>query len=224
MLLGESVFSAFAEPPSAKQADLEELLLDTRGFHFDDHDADHSLRSSTGLTISPFEIHSSVIDSIFEDPDAQAAPMLESREDSSSWEPLFKEEDDLIQIAVQPTPAVKEETLPKALVTSPLTDMEESRRSVSCTSETSFSPKKDRFGCTPYTRKKRSLPLEPVVPEGADAAAIKRAKNTEAARRSRARKMERMSQLEDKCESLMQENESLKLEVARLKSLLQHSS
>ncbi|KAG7829315.1 hypothetical protein KL943_005328 [Ogataea angusta] len=223
MLLGESVFSAFAEPPSSKPVDLEELLLDTRGSHFDDHDADQALYSGTGLTISPFEIHSSVIDSIFEDPDAQAVPMFEPREDSSSWEPLFKEEDDLIQTA-QPTPAMKEEILPKTVVTSPLTDTEESRRSVSCTSEASTSPKKDRFGCTPYTRKKRSLPLEPVVPEGADAIAIKRAKNTEAARRSRARKMERMSQLEDKCESLMQENESLRLEVARLQSLLQRSS
>ncbi|KAG7855191.1 hypothetical protein KL919_004958 [Ogataea angusta] len=223
MLSGESVFSAFAEPPSAKPVDLDELLFDTRGSHFDDHNADQALRSNTGLTISPFEIHSSVIDSIFEDPDAQAAPMFEPREDSSSWEPLFKEEDELIQLAVESTPAIKEEILPKTSVTSPLTDMEESTRSASCTSEAS-TPKKDRFGCTPYTRKKRALPLEPVVPEGADAVAIKRAKNTEAARRSRARKMERMSQLEDKCESLMQENESLRSEVARLKDLLQRSS
>lgn len=83
---------------------------------------------------------------------------------------------------------------------------------------------KDKLGCTPYTRKQRIQPLPPVVPKGGDVASMKRARNTEAARRSRARKMERMSQLEDKCEGLIQENESLKQQLEALKAALQARS
>ncbi|GMM29602.1 amino acid starvation-responsive transcription factor [Martiniozyma asiatica (nom. inval.)] len=80
--------------------------------------------------------------------------------------------------------------------------------------------RKDNLGCTPYTRKQRSAPLPPVVAKSGDVASIKRARNTEAARRSRARKMERMTQLETKCEDLIKENEELKMELKALKSLL----
>lgn len=80
--------------------------------------------------------------------------------------------------------------------------------------------KRDKLGCTPYTRKQRSVPLPPVIPKSGDLASVKRARNTEAARRSRARKMERMSQLENKCEILLKENEDLKAQVAALKKLL----
>lgn len=80
--------------------------------------------------------------------------------------------------------------------------------------------KRDKLGCTPYTRKQRSAPLPPVIPKSGDLASVKRARNTEAARRSRARKMERMSQLENKCEILLKENEDLKAQVAALKKLL----
>lgn len=80
--------------------------------------------------------------------------------------------------------------------------------------------KLDKFGCVAYTRKQRSIPLPPVVPQGSDVASIKRARNTEAARRSRARKMKRMTQLEGKCEALTKENESLRSMVASLKQQL----
>lgn len=79
---------------------------------------------------------------------------------------------------------------------------------------------KDKLGCTPYTRKQRSNPLPPVVPKGEDIQSMKRARNTEAARRSRARKMERMTQLEDKCEILLKENNDLKSQIENLKKLL----
>lgn len=76
------------------------------------------------------------------------------------------------------------------------------------------------LGCTPYARKQRNLPLPPVVPKGDDLASVKRARNTEAARRSRARKMQRMSQLENKCEILLKENLDLKSQIESLKALL----
>ena len=69
--------------------------------------------------------------------------------------------------------------------------------------------------------KHRSQPLQPIVVDDIkDAAALKRAKNTEAARRSRARKMERMSQLEDKVENLINEKQALQDQVERLQELL----
>ena len=103
------------------------------------------------------------------------------------------------------------------------------KRSFSTTDLSSSSKKKptskkqkiDELGCTPYTRKQRFNPLPPIIIKNdGDAASIKRARNTEAARRSRARKMERMSQLENKCEDLINENNLLKLEIENLKNLL----
>lgn len=67
----------------------------------------------------------------------------------------------------------------------------------------SASSKVDHLGVVAYNRKNRSLPLTPVIPESDDPAALKRARNTEAARRSRARKLQRMNQLEEKVEELL---------------------
>lgn len=80
--------------------------------------------------------------------------------------------------------------------------------------------KTDHLGCVSYAKKQRSTPLRPVSADVEDPVAMKRARNTEAARRSRARKMERMSQLEEKVEDLISEKNDLMLEVERLKSLL----
>lgn len=72
----------------------------------------------------------------------------------------------------------------------------------------------------PYTKKQRGKPLKPIKMESDDPVAFKRARNTEAARRSRARKMERMTQLEDKVEELVQSKTELEDEVMRLKEIL----
>lgn len=81
--------------------------------------------------------------------------------------------------------------------------------------------KVDHLGCVTYSKKQRSQPLQPIVVDDiSDPVALKRAKNTEAARRSRARKMERMNQLEDKVEVLVGEKQALQDEVDRLKELL----
>lgn len=80
--------------------------------------------------------------------------------------------------------------------------------------------KVDHLGCVSYSKKQRSQPLKPILMPSEDPAAMKRARNTEAARRSRARKMERMSQLEAKVEDLLESKNALADEVARLKELL----
>lgn len=69
--------------------------------------------------------------------------------------------------------------------------------------------KVDKLGVVSYNRKNRNTPLTPVVCESDDPVALKRARNTEAARRSRARKLERMSQLEERVEQLLAKNEEL---------------
>lgn len=81
--------------------------------------------------------------------------------------------------------------------------------------------KVDHLGCVTYSKKQRSQPLQPIIIDDIkDAAALKRAKNTEAARRSRARKMERMNQLEEKVENLINEKEILQNQVEKLQELL----
>ncbi|EDO15568.1 hypothetical protein Kpol_487p1 [Vanderwaltozyma polyspora DSM 70294] len=82
------------------------------------------------------------------------------------------------------------------------------------------SDKLDRLGVISYNRKQRAAPLTPVIPESDDPVSVKRARNTEAARRSRARKVQRMNQLEDRVEELLLRNSELEQEVERLKGLL----
>ncbi|KAK5781779.1 amino acid starvation-responsive transcription factor GCN4 PWA37_004687 [Arxiozyma heterogenica] len=84
--------------------------------------------------------------------------------------------------------------------------------------------KVDHLGVVVYNRKVRSTPLTPVIPTSDDPVALKRARNTEAARRSRARKLQRMNQLEAKVEELLAKNASLEMEVERLKKLLAEKS
>lgn len=80
--------------------------------------------------------------------------------------------------------------------------------------------KKDALGITAYNRKPRSAPLVPIEEEdtSGDTVQAKRARNTAAARRSRARKMERMTQLEEKVEELVSMNKSLESENSELRS------
>lgn len=80
--------------------------------------------------------------------------------------------------------------------------------------------KVDHLGCVSYSKKQRSQPLKPIDVANEDPVAMKRARNTEAARRSRARKMERMSQLETKVEELIESKKELAAEVSRLKEIL----
>ena len=78
----------------------------------------------------------------------------------------------------------------------------------------------DHLGVVAYNRKTRTAPLTPVITKSDDPVAMKRARNTEAARRSRARKLQRMNQLEDRVEALLSRNNELENEVTRLKNLL----
>ncbi|WLF79623.1 General control protein [Lodderomyces elongisporus] len=109
---------------------------------------------------------------------------------------------------------------PSSTLPTPQLDVKKSS-SLSSSSSSNKKARVDHLGCVAYSKKQRSQTLEPIDFSGIeDVSALKRAKNTEAARRSRARKMERMTQLENRVGELMAENDDLKKEVERLRALL----
>ncbi|QPG75118.1 hypothetical protein FOA43_002461 [Brettanomyces nanus] len=206
--------------------------------------------ASIAGTLSPLEVHASVMDSIFDPSTALSSnsPMLELTSEMPTWEPLFQQSSDqndqqigadtdaeLLALLGEPA-SVSTSASPASVKSEPVDYVGTETRSksvpgkrshsdpsVSSPSHPDSSAKKtklDKFGCVAYTRKQRNIPLSPVVPQGHDLTSLKRAKNTEAARRSRARKMKRMVQLEDKCENLVKENENLRAEVENLKQQL----
>lgn len=220
------------------------------------------------MSATPFEIHSSVLDSVFSnvlDEHAQLqdhTPMFDELDfiidgakvnGRDEWVALFGEENAevLVGDVVEDELAdIRDEDLADAQLFRQAEaiaidhELKSRKRMYSEVEETfEFTPRQDQLftpnvsstlptplldshkkidhlGVTSYSKKQRSLPLAPVETENGDPITVKRAKNTEAARRSRARKMERMSQLEVKVEDLIKEKESLESEVQKLKEML----
>ncbi|PSR79970.1 hypothetical protein BD289DRAFT_485301 [Coniella lustricola] len=85
----------------------------------------------------------------------------------------------------------------------------------------SFSPSDRRHSSTSgVSARRRGRPLPPItIDDPSDMVGMKRAKNTLAARKSRARKAERMDELEQKVRELEAEKEKLEAQVAHWKSL-----
>jgi general control protein GCN4 len=182
---------------------------------------------ASAATISPRELSVSSGFSGFDQ-----SPLFDDVEigDSNSWESLFQDtpamEQQELKVKVEAeilsvdSPAVIDSPIAStfaspAMSTVPL-DISSQKRKRS--ESPLVNEKKDSLGITVYNRKPRSQPLQPiVVSEDADGVSVKRARNTEAARRSRARKLERMSQLEERVEQLIARNAELEAEVARLR-------
>lgn len=193
-------------------------------------------------TVSPAELLSttSTVTNCFSDVDH--TPLIETTDfaqDVSTWTPLFEPIDEVSEHANAVQLDSTQETVGKAAPVQPPASQQhpsaapgeqsppsfakalaaEVERKLKRKSARSSSHKVDAMGITVYNRKPRSLPLRPVeVSETADSATAKRARNTEAARRSRARKMERMVQLEERVHELLHEKEELESEVRRLKA------
>lgn len=224
-VLGESVFNQFVKSQELQS----EFPLGLDKIEVPE------LSPSVG-TVTPLQLHSSIVESIFSPSIENSSPMFEDVElDSENWTSLFEPNE--LEV---PSMAVKEEI--PAVATIPAVVANESRESSATPQPTfkrssseaeldlssrsnskkrSVSPDgKDHLGVVAYNRKQRSTPLSPIVVESDDPIAQKRARNTEAARRSRARKMDRMNQLEEKVESLSSRNQELEDEVARLRAML----
>lgn len=127
------------------------------------------------------------------------------------------------EASISPSPIISDHSASASSIVSAATSLTSSTTSaeeVASIKKSSRDSRVDDLGITVYKRKPRTTPLKPVeIPLDADNVVAKRAKNTEAARRSRARKLERMSQLELRVRKLLDENESLRAEISRLKSL-----
>ncbi|KAH3672786.1 hypothetical protein WICMUC_004008 [Wickerhamomyces mucosus] len=202
-VLGESVFNQFI-----KKED-EELGLGLSNLEFV-----NEISPSIG-TITPQELHSSIVESIFSESN-NSTPMFEDVEfDNTNWKSLFDPSELVLPIVSQKRSSSDAE----------FSDSIDSKRSMSLpiASQVEISTPKhddDDSSLISYNRKQRTQPLSPIVIDSDDPIAQKRARNTEAARRSRARKMERMTQLEDKVDALSKRNEELEDEVLKLRALL----
>lgn len=162
------------------------------------------------------------------------SPLFENTEieDSNSWESLFNDvapdhppakESTLITTDPSFTPVIKDEPSSPAPLTSDSSESKSLKRKRQTSVDSSASSndyKKDALGITAYNRKPRSIPLSPIVVDesAGDSVLVKRARNTAAARRSRARKLERMTQLEAKVEELISQKNTLLSENKKLKS------
>ena len=217
-------------------------LLDSGSGCFDSVNIFNDNDNNNGTTSNqPIELNSSVVDAFFSSSD-DTTPMFESNQQeqlsslSTDWTPLFDStapvvtNADVISAGESMLTFVTENNSTSRQAQPNLVPLLETGRSNKCkttnrvckpsSTTTTTSEQLDRLGVIPYKRKVRTQPLLPIVPASNDPAAIKRAKNTEAARRSRARKLKRMTQLEEKVESLLSEKCALEREVCRLKELL----
>lgn len=219
-----------------------DLLLDSLDFNIMNENLIDGFQNTTDSApedkMTPFVVDTKVFESVFKNSED---PLLDDIDSIDIADGDLKEMFEMVDSEINNDVVIKQEEQDDSEVRSKSTSALMSSRSSSASASASpmsstsckrsFSTacledseaeslKKDSLGCTPYTRKQRNNPLPPVVPKGGDVASMKRARNTEAARRSRARKMERMSQLEDKCNDLLKENNDLKAQVQALKQLL----
>lgn len=227
---------------SVKHEEGQELSSHLPIYYGEDEALSNPQRGDT----SPFDIHSAVLDSVFsssaDDAIAQdLTPMFDELDlivdgakvnQKEDWVSLFGGDEKpfvLESVSKKRSFSEIEETFEFAPMASRNEAASASASPISKTfvldqskhdHEQGVNEKVDHLGCVTYAKKLRSLPLTPVITETGDPVSLKRARNTEAARRSRARKMERMSQLEDRVESLLSDKSLLESEVARLKELL----
>lgn len=119
------------------------------------------------------------------------------------WYPLFPQDDQLEQSKVDQSPLLPEEELE---VSEALRGSNGRRRS-----GTGTSPPGSHSSISGVNSRKRDKPLPPIIVEDPnDTVAMKRARNTLAARKSRQRKMQRFDELEDKIAKLEAERDHWK--------------
>lgn len=163
----------------------------------------------------------------------------EELEDPSTWDSLFNEVSEVsdsaktdsllslelpsgLELSSLSSTVLEEISIKSEPMSAPLESVElpksNKRKRREHSTDESGEYKKDALGITAYSRKPRSAPLVPIViDESVDTVQAKRARNTAAARRSRARKLERMTQLEEKVEELLALNNSLQTENSQLR-------
>jgi hypothetical protein len=120
------------------------------------------------------------------------------------WYPLFPQDDQVEQPQVNQSPLLPEEELE---VSEQLRAANPRRRSGTGTSP----PSGTHSSVSGVSSRKRDKPLPPIIVEDPnDTVAMKRARNTLAARKSRQRKMQRFDELEDRIAKLEEERDHWK--------------
>ncbi len=120
------------------------------------------------------------------------------------WYPLFPQDDQVEQSQVDQSPLLPEEELE---VSEHLRTSATRRRSGTATSP----PSGTHSSISGVNARKRDKPLPPIIVEDPnDTVAMKRARNTLAARKSRQRKMQRFEELEDEIAKLKEERDHWK--------------
>ena len=138
--------------------------------------------------VSPFVGNNSDLDATLGDP----------------WYPLFPQDDQIEQPQVQQTPLLPEEELE---VSEALRSSNPRRRSGTGTSP----PSGTHSSVSGVSSRKRDKPLPPIIVEDPnDTVAMKRARNTLAARKSRQRKTQRFDELEERIAKLEEERDHWK--------------
>jgi len=138
--------------------------------------------------VSPFVGNSGELDQTLGDP----------------WYPLFPQDDQLEQTQANHSPLLPEEELE---VSESLRSSNPRRRSGTGTSP----PSGTHSSVAGVASRKRDKPLPPIIVEDPnDTVAMKRARNTLAARKSRQRKMQRFDELEDRIAKLEEERDHWK--------------
>ncbi|KAH3674984.1 hypothetical protein WICPIJ_009370 [Wickerhamomyces pijperi] len=196
-------------------------------------------------TVSPSLLHSTSIDSIFSESQS-GTPMFDEIpfSDAAELKSLFDAEFDIpviakaeadsslpvlpefasaaapISLLPTPSPAPAPASVKFEEASRPAVKRSATEAEISSPADCKRSMSLPNTGALEGRKVRSQQELAPVVCESDDPVAQKRARNTEAARRSRARKVERMTVLEDRVEDLTNRNKALEEEVLRLRALL----
>jgi len=204
-----------------------------------------STSPDTSTTVSPHDIYQNAAASVAwttltspmfgSGSEMDASPLFTADDvHPAQWEPLFTPEEELAAAKPAPTSAPPRPVAPKSTPRlSPKReaseygeeedddDEEEQRlpsgrvpkRQKSLGSSSSASP-------APSSSRRVTKPLPPIVVDPSDTTAVKRARNTEAARKSRAKKMAQLEALEQRIRELEEERDFFKNKSERLETQL----
>ncbi|KAF2767973.1 hypothetical protein EJ03DRAFT_328704 [Teratosphaeria nubilosa] len=182
-----------------------------------------AVNSALGPTVSPKDIFN--IDSVppstsltnlttpgstyLDTPDDsfETSPMYESLDTSKTWPSLFPEEDVSFAPSMARTTSASSAS---QIVVHPGGESLQRKRSSATNSPAIFSPAVKHSSVAGINARKRDKPLPPILVDENDPVALKRARNTAAARKSRAKKVLERDDLEAQIANLKAEVEKYK--------------
>ncbi|KAH9843417.1 Basic region leucine zipper [Teratosphaeria destructans] len=137
----------------------------------------------------------------------ETSPMYESFDTSKTWSSLFPEEDVSFAPSMARTTSASSAS---QIVVHPGGESLQRKRSSATNSPATFSPAVKHSSVAGVNARKRDKPLPPILVDENDPVALKRARNTAAARKSRAKKVLERDDLETQIANLKAEVEKYK--------------